>query len=75
MDYYDYNQKGHKISINDILDLIDMILESETKRHIVGGALLSVSFLFGGLAITAMTTRKEGKNELESQTVGEDIRS
>lgn len=56
MDYYDTPQR--KLSLNDILEMVDTILESETKRHIVGGALLSVSFLFGGLAITAMTTKK-----------------
>ena len=36
---------------------IDMILDTKRKRHIVGGILLSASFLFGGLAVTAMTIK------------------
>ena len=33
------------------------------KRHIMGGILLSVSFLFGGLAITVMTIRNEEEDD------------
>jgi hypothetical protein len=35
------------------------------KRHITGGILLSVSMLFGGLAITVMTINKEGDENNE----------
>ena len=45
--------------IGSIVELADYILSSPRRRHIVGGALLSVSFLFGGLALTALTIRKE----------------
>ena len=34
-------------------------LDTKRKRHITGGILLSVSFLFGGLAITVMTIKNE----------------
>ena len=61
---YEYEER-RRFTVHDILELAESILESETKRHIVGGALLSVSFLFGGLAITAMTVKKGDNNELE----------
>ena len=31
------------------------------KRHIIGGVLLSVSLLFGGLAMTVMSIKNEEK--------------
>ena len=43
----------------NIVSVLDFTLDSKRKRHIVGGILLSVSLLFGGLAITAMTLRSE----------------
>lgn len=47
----------------DILEgfiyMIDNLLDSKRKRHIIGGILLSASFLFGGLAVTAMTIKDE----------------
>lgn len=36
---------------------IDSLLDTRRKRHIVGGVLLSAAFLFGGLAVTAMTLK------------------
>ncbi len=44
-----------------IVTMLDYTLDSKRKRHIVGGILLSVSLLFGGLALTAMTLRTEEK--------------
>lgn len=35
------------------------------KRHIIGGALLSVSLLFGGLALTVMSIKNEEKDDYE----------
>lgn len=49
--------------IDDILDMIDIILNSKRKRHLVGGALLSASLLFGGLAITVLSIRTEERYE------------
>lgn len=39
--------------------MLDNTLNTRTKRHIVGGVLLSVSLLFGGLALTIMTLKTE----------------
>jgi len=36
---------------------IDTMLDTKRKRHIIGGILLSAAFLFGGLAVTAMTIK------------------
>ena len=50
----------------DRLDYIVVMLErtlgTRTKRHIMGGALVSVSLLFGGLALTVMTLKTEEDN-------------
>lgn len=50
-------------SIDSVLSLLDFAINSERKKHIAGGILLSVSLLFGGLAFTVMTTKME--TELE----------
>lgn len=42
-----------------IVTMLDFTLDSKRKRHIAGGILLSISLLFGGLALTAMTLRTE----------------
>jgi hypothetical protein len=47
--------------INGIIVQIDDILDTERKRHICGGMLLSIAMLFGGLALTIMTIRTEEK--------------
>lgn len=36
---------------------IDMMLDTKRKRHVIDGILLSAAFLFGGLAVTAMTIK------------------
>ena len=55
----------------DRLDYIVVMLErtlgTRTKRHIMGGALVSVSLLFGGLALTVMTLKTEDKDNNEVQ--------
>lgn len=43
--------------LNSILTMLDFAIDTERKRHIAGGILLSVSILFGGLAFTVMTTK------------------
>lgn len=45
--------------LESIISLLDMTLSSKRKRHIMGGMLLSLSFLFGSLAITTMTLKEE----------------
>lgn len=48
-------------TLENLVATIDYILDTKRKRHIVGGVMLSVSMLFGGLALTIMTV-KEGTN-------------
>ena len=47
--------------IADLITALDYILDSRRKRHITGGILLSLSLLFGGLALTVMTIKSEEK--------------
>lgn len=50
-----------------IIAMLEKTLGTRTKRHIMGGALVSVSLLFGGLALTVMTLKTEDKDENELQ--------
>lgn len=42
-----------------LISMLDYILDTKRKRHITGGILISVSMLFGGLALTVMTIKSE----------------
>ena len=44
--------------IEQTLETLDYMLDTRSKRHVVGGILLSASLLFAGLAITVMTMDK-----------------
>lgn len=46
-------------NFDSIISMLDYILDTPRKRHITGGILLSVSLLFGGLALTVMTIKTE----------------
>ena len=46
-------------NVANLVSALDYILDKRRKRHITGGILLSVSLLFGGLALTVMTIGKE----------------
>ena len=48
-----------------IISMLDYSLDTKRKRHIVGGALLSISLFFGGLAFNTMTLRMEGEKDNE----------
>lgn len=50
---------GHTISV------FEYVSRSKQTRHLAGGILLSVSLLFGGLALTVMTIRPEEDYEDE----------
>lgn len=51
-------------SFEAIISMVDNMLNTRRKRHIAGGALLSISLLFGGLALTTFTIKlEENKNE------------
>ena len=52
--------------LDAVLSMLDEILDTKKKRHLAGGVLMSVSLLFGGLAVTVLTLRAEEKyNELQ----------
>lgn len=51
--------------LEEILSMLDISLDTRKKRHIVGGVLMSVSLLFGGLALTVMTLKSEDIEEDE----------
>jgi hypothetical protein len=42
-----------------ILSMLDYVLSTRRKRHILGGVLMSVSLFFGGLAATIMSLKSE----------------
>ena len=42
---------------------LEHMLNTEKKRHMVGGILLSASIFFGGLALTVMSTKIEENND------------
>ena len=51
--------------VEEILSILDQSLSTRKKRHIVGGVLLSVSLLFGGLAVTIITIKSEDDDTYE----------
>lgn len=48
-----------------VIAMLERTLGTRSKRHIMGGALISVSLLFGGLALTVMTLKTEDKENNE----------
>lgn len=52
-----------------LLSMLDQILDTKKKRHIAGGVLMSVSMLFGGLAVTVLTLKSEEKEGNELQII------
>lgn len=54
--------------IDDLLSVLDFMMNTKRKRHIVGGILLSTALLFAGLSLTVITIKDENKeddNELQ----------
>ena len=51
--------------LNYIVGMLERTLGTRAKRHIMGGALISVSLLFGGLALTVMTLKIEDQEETD----------
>lgn len=45
--------------LEKILSMIDHSLNTKKKRHIAGGVLVSISLLFGGLAVTVLSLKGE----------------
>lgn len=51
--------------LNHIVAMLEKTLGTRTKRHILGGTLVSVSLLFSGLALTVITLKTEDKEDME----------
>lgn len=49
--------------IENLISMLDYVLNTKRKRHIAGGMLLSVSMLFGGLALTVMSIKNEENDD------------
>lgn len=50
-----------------VLSAMDHILNTKRKRHIAGGVLMSLSMLFGGLAVTVLTLKQDLEREQEKE--------
>lgn len=51
--------------VNYIVAMLEKTLGTKSKRHILGGTLISVSLLFSGLALTVMTLKTEDKEDVD----------
>ena len=49
--------------IEGFLSILDYTLNIKKKKHIVGGILMSVSLLFGGLAVTVISLKMEDEDD------------
>lgn len=49
--------------VEEIVETVDNAIATKRKRHIIGGVFLSVSLLFAGLAVTAITLKQEENDE------------
>lgn len=65
--------------IEHLIYILDGMLDTQRKRHITGGLLLSASLMFGGLAATVMTIKnddvpmiEESKDEYEEDYYEQD---
>ena len=47
--------------------MLEYSLHNKRRKHIVGGILLSMSLLFGGLAMTVMTLKLEDNDDEREQ--------
>ena len=48
---------------DDILALLDYIIQTDKRRHVIGGMFLSMSALFACLACTLLTMKEEEKKQ------------
>ena len=51
--------------LEHIITTLNYLMGTKRKRHIVGGIMLSVSMLFGGLALTVITIKNEEQEDNE----------
>lgn len=50
-------------SFEAALSIIDYAFNNRRRRHIIGGVLMSVSLLFGGLAITVISLKEDKRDD------------
>ena len=50
---------------NYIVAMLEKSLGTRSKRHILGGTLISVSLLFSGLALTVITLKTDEKEIID----------
>ena len=50
--------------MENFISVLDYILDTKRKWHIIGGILVSASLLFGGLALTVMTIKSNDEYEV-----------
>ena len=50
--------------MENFISVLDYILDTKRKMHIIGGILVSASLLFGGLALTVMTIKSNDEYEV-----------
>lgn len=55
--------------LEEFLSVLEYSLNKKSKRHILGGILMSISLLFGGLAFTVMTLKMEDSNEQQPMVI------
>ena len=55
--------------LNHIVVMLEKTLGTRSKRHILGGALISVSLLFSGLALTVMTLKTDEKENTDEYEI------
>jgi hypothetical protein len=55
--------------LNNIVAMLEKTLGTRTKRHILGGALISVSLLFSGLALTVMSLKIDEKETMDENEI------
>ena len=55
--------------LNYIVAMLERTLGTKSKRHIMGGTLVSVSLLFGGLALTVMTLKTDNEEDMDDNEI------
>lgn len=45
--------------LEGVISMLDYVLNSKRKKHLMGGILLSASLMFAGLAFTIITLKQE----------------
>ena len=50
--------------MENFISVLDYILDTKRKRHIICGLLVSASLLFGGFSLTVMTIKSNDEYEV-----------